>query len=311
MTTSAAEPAEPAEPAMLARARAAVAPDRSPMPRGSGHADGSLARLLQLASPTLPVGGFSYSQGLEAAIESGQVHDAVSAGRWIGDVLAGPVGVCEAGFLARFYAAWQGSEAAALVRLDRCFQASRDGAELLAETRQMGWSMWRLAQGLPPGAAGPDWPAIAPMLEQVCVDHAPSYPLVWSAFAVGARVPLSDALMAWLWTWLENQVMVALKAVPLGQSAGQALLFALGARLEPLAEAASASAALAMPDPAAQAIQDLSDPLPASGRQSGRALTAGWADPADADDDGPGNYAPGFALASAQHETQYSRLFRS
>ena len=202
------------------------------------------------------------------------------------------MGVCEAGFLARFLDAWPRAAGAggvdALLHLDRLFQASREGAELLAETRQMGWSMLSLARGLPIGAAGPDWVVVRPMLDCIAKQHTPSYLLVWSAFAVAGRLPALAAVTTWLWSWLENQVLVALKTVPLGQSAGQAMLFSLGARLAPLACAA----------------------VEAAGR-AGAADPCCSQDPADVDDDGPGNFAPGFALACTQHESQYSRLFRS
>ena len=83
-------------------------------------------------------------------------------------------------------------------------------------------------------------------------------------------VAAAQALAAFLWSWAENQVMAAVKAVPLGQSAGQRILFAVGPRL-----AAAAERAAHLPD------------------------------------DDIGNMAPGLALLSARHETQYSRLFRS
>src|SRR6185503_1705547 len=91
----------------------------------------SLARLLQLASPTLPVGAYSYSGGLEAAVEAGIVKDAGSAERWIGDVLEFSIARMEAPLLPRM-----------MQDLDRWndrFLASRESAELRAETVQMGY----------------------------------------------------------------------------------------------------------------------------------------------------------------------------
>ena len=166
-----------------------------------------ITKLLQLASPTLPVGAYSYSQGLEAAVEAGIVHDAASAERWIGDVLEFSIARCDAPLLRRML---DGEDCNAL------YLASRETAELRAETLQMGHSLCRLLAEL--GIAVPEGEL--------------AYP---SAYALAARhwnIEPAAALTAYLWSWLENQVMAALKAVPLGQTAGQKMLLALGARVE-------------------------------------------------------------------------------
>jgi urease accessory protein len=214
-----------------------------------------LARLLQLASPALPVGAYSYSQGLEAAIEAGIVRDAASAERWIADVLAYSLARMEAPVLLRLCAAWRAGDDDAAARWNALFLAARETAELRAETAQMGYSLARLLPELGVGEV--------PLEE-------PSFPAAF-AFAVAAwQINPHEALVAYLWSWIENQVLAALKAVPLGQTDGQRLLLSLGGRLEEIARGA-----------------------------------------AQLDDDSLGNFAPGLALLSARHETQYSRLFRS
>ena len=244
----------------------------------------ALARLLQLASPTLPVGGFSYSQGLESAVESGWLRTPADVGTWLQDLLEGPVGGAEAELVARMLRAWRdGAEAEVLLRLDQLFLASREARQLLAETRQMGWSLLSLLSTVQAALPPPMRERIAPVLERLTAGREASYPLVWSALAVAGGIDDHAALVAWLWSWLENQVMAALKTVPLGQNAGQTLLFELGGVVDACASRACAAAA------------------------AGRADH----DPARTDDDGPGTFAPGFALACARHETQYSRLFRS
>ncbi len=95
-------------------------------------------RLLQLASPSLPVGAYSYSQGLEAAVEARIVHDAASASAWIGDVLAISLQDLEAPILLRLAAAWRAGDLASVRRWNEEFVASRETAELRAETLQMG-----------------------------------------------------------------------------------------------------------------------------------------------------------------------------
>lgn len=209
-----------------------------------------LARLLQLASPTLPVGAYSYSGGLEAAVEAGIVHDAASAERWIGDVLEHSVARMEAPVLWRMM-----NDPDALRHWNELFLASRETAELRAETAQMGFSLARLLEDLGAGTVGLD---------------EPSFPASF-AFAVSAwRINPHDALQAYLWAWLENQAMAAVKSVPLGQTEAQRMLLSLGARIEEIAARASSL-----------------------------------------EDDELSNFAPGLALLSARHETQYSRLFRS
>lgn len=173
----------------------------------------SLAHLLQLASPTLPVGAYSYSGGLEAAIDAGVVADADSAARWIGDVLEFSVACMEAQVL-------RGMIASPSQELNDFFLATRETAELRAETLQMGQSLSRLLGEL----------GIAVPIEE------PAYP---TAYAVAVRhwaIDVNDAVVAYLWSWLENQVIAAVKAVPLGQTAGQKILLELGARLEALAD---------------------------------------------------------------------------
>src|SRR6266849_4721602 len=103
-----------------------------------------LARLLQLASPALPVGAYSYSQGLEAAVEAGDVRDAASAQRWIADALALSIAGMEAPILVRLMDAWRKEDFAAAERWNEEFVASRETAELRAETLQMGYSLRRL-----------------------------------------------------------------------------------------------------------------------------------------------------------------------
>jgi len=188
----------------------------------------ALIRLLHLASPTLPVGAYTYSQGLEWAVESGAIHNEASAGQWIGDCLTHSQASFEAVYLAHMLAAWQDSDRSQLEELNSEFVASRETAELRAETLQMGHSLARLLRDLPdiPDSALREFPQ-------------PSFPLAWSCIAANWNIETEDAIAGYLWSWLENQVMAALKAVPLGQTAGQRLLLTLGERLPELARQAA------------------------------------------------------------------------
>lgn len=193
-------------------------------------ADLRLARLLQLASPALPVGAYSYSQGLEAAVESSIVRDAGGAQRWIADVLEFSIACMEAPAFFRLARAWADAGDAAVAHWNARFLASREAAELRAETVQMGYSLRRLLIDI--GVID------AAALSRLEALSEPAFPTVF-AFAVAQwQIAPREALVAYLWSWLENQVMAALKAVPLGQTDGQRMLFALGATLPAIAEAA-------------------------------------------------------------------------
>lgn len=242
--------------------------------------DLALVRLLQLASPTLPVGAYSYSQGLEAAIEAGSVTDAASAALWIGDVLRHSIAAVEGPIVLALHRAWRrdaaepdaaepdsAAVADEVAALNALFLATRETSELHAETAQMGYSLVRLLGELegPEAAAALSRPARPPA--------APlSFPAAFTFAAARWQIDEEPALLAYLWAALENQVMAAVKAIPLGQTDGQRVLRSLGAQLPALARIA----ATARP------------PL-----------------------DALYNFTPGLAIASSRHEAQYSRLFRS
>ena len=222
----------------------------------------NLSRLLQLTSPALPVGAYTYSQGLEWAVEDGTVCDEQSALSWIWDQLELNLACYEAPILIKFMAGWSANGELAAEELDARFLASRESAELRAETTQMGYSLIRLINELG------GFPAAK--LDRLAAREAPSFLYVWTCLADHWGISASEALTAWLWSWTENQVMAAIKAVPLGQAAGQRILFSIGTIIPSLVDAAAAF-----------------------------------------DESNWSNFAPGFAIASACHETQYSRLFRS
>lgn len=187
-----------------------------------------LARLLQLASPALPVGAYTYSQGLEWAVESGMIRDEASAGRWIADLMQHGIGSYEAPLVAALMAAWTVGDLGEIDCLNAAFLASRESAELRAETVQMGFSMRRLLRDLRDESLAP----VATLVEAL---PAVAFPTVWAGIAACWRIEPQAALTAYLWSWAENQVMAALKAVPLGQAAGQRLLAELGRQMPDVA----------------------------------------------------------------------------
>ena len=222
----------------------------------------SLLQLLWLASPALPVGGFSYSEGLEAAIESGSVQDEASARAWLLDQLHLTLGRSELPLLAQALAAWSAHDAARIVALNAWALNTRESRELRRQTEQMGRSMhdW-LRQRAPDDARLATLAQLSP---------APAWPIAFALAAAQSGADARDGLLAFGFGWAENMVQAALKAMSLGQSGGQRILAALVAALPAVVEAA-----LTLPDGERQA------------------------------------FTPMLAILSSQHETQYSRLFRS
>lgn len=183
----------------------------------------ALSRLLQLASPLLPVGAYCYSQGLEWAIESGQVKDVPTAQAWIGDSLQAYQARFELPVLYRLYQAWQADDLAQVQSWDDFYQAGRDTAEGYAETRQMGYSLRRLLTELKDIS-----PALVTKLNTL---QSPAFPTMYAAIAQHWQIAPEHMLHGYAWGWLENQASAAMKTVPLGQVAGQTILMALGEQL--------------------------------------------------------------------------------
>lgn len=194
-------------------------------------AGSELARLLQLASPALPVGAYSYSQGLEAAVEAGIVRDRQTAELWIVDVLNYSVARLEAPILWRLIASWSDKDCTAAQRWNALFLAGRESAELRAETIQMGYSLYKLLTELNC--------EIDRRLESLALFKEVSFPAAFALAVVHWQIAAPSAVIAYLWAWLENQVVAAVKLVPLGQTDGQRVLFKLGDRLADVANSAA------------------------------------------------------------------------
>ena len=197
-----------------------------------------------IASPALPVGGFSYSEGLEGAIDSGLAHDAESVSHWLLDQQALALGRAELPLLAQAMAAWRVGDATRMAALNAWHLNTRETHELRRQSEQMGRSMleW-LRQRAPDDTRVALLAALLP---------APAWPLAFALAAEQAQASPGDALLAFGFGWAENMVQAALKAVPLGQSAGQRVLAALAQALPPLVEAA-----LTMPDEERQSFTPL------------------------------------------------------
>lgn len=220
-------------------------------------------QLMWLASPALPVGGFSYSEGLEAAVEAGLVTNETSASTWLRDQMHLALARADAPVMAAACAAWAEHDKPRVRALNDWLHQTRETAELRAQAEQMGRS---LLDWLKNGAHASD----SRLATLAALPPAPLWPTAFALATTLAGARAEDALLAFAWGWAENMAQAAMKAVPLGQGAAQRMLGTLAQDLP-----AWVQTALTRPEADWQAA------------------------------------TPMLAILSAQHETQYSRLFRS
>jgi urease accessory protein len=226
------------------------------MPTATMSTDAALLQLIWLASPALPVGGFAYSEGLEAAVEAALVRDGDTAADWLSDQLHLCLARADLPVMAASIAAWRTGDHEGIARLHAWVLATRETAELRQQTQQMGRSLVEWLRAVRP--------------ESVRDPTDLSYPVAFALAASAGDAPVRDCLLSFAFGWAENMVQAAIKSVPLGQAAGQRILLRLAAEIP-----AAVDHALSLPEDDRQA------------------------------------FAPMLAILSAQHETQYSRLFRS
>lgn len=187
--------------------------------------------LLRLASPQLPIGGYSYSQGLELAIDSGLIRSAVEAETWLRDNLELNLARFEAPLLLAHCEAAAAGDWTRLGALAERHRASRETAESQLESRQTGYSLAQLLLGLP---------ELDDASRRLLGELAPTFSLGWALAARTWAIAPRAALDAWLWAWLENQLAVLMKTLPLGQQAAQRLTSLLLPTLTAVAEQAAA-----------------------------------------------------------------------
>ncbi len=185
--------------------------------------DGALMQLMQLASPALPVGGFSYSEGLEAAVEGSLVRDEAQTGDWLLEQLHLGLERADLPVLAQALQAWRSADADRLRQLNEWVCLTRESAELRLQTQQMGRSLaeWLKNRDTPDERVA----------QLAALRPAPTWPVAFALAATLAGAPAHPALLAFGFGWAENMVQAAIRCVPLGQSAGQRILARLMAAL--------------------------------------------------------------------------------
>lgn len=222
------------------------------------HGDLALPRLLQLVSPSLPVGAYSYSQGIEWAVDSGWISDAAELQQWLSGLMQKNLCFLELPLLKRMLEAWPVNGTVSVHRWNDYLLASRESHELRQEEVNRARAFYRLLESLEPGARTHQ--------ELLSETQLAGYSYACWRW----QIEYHQAAQGLLWSWLENMVLSAVKIIPLGQTDGQKVIFSLAATIPQIVS---------------------------------RAATI--------DDTDIGASSMALAIASAQHESQYSRLFRS
>ena len=221
-------------------------------------------QLMWLASPALPIGGFSYSEGLEAFVNNTESATEIVVSEWLIDQLHLSLARGDLTVVAKAIEAWRKNgmdDHDQLSKLNAWVLQTRESSEFKAQTEQMGRSLLEWLR---------NHNTATPTQIEACAQMQPTYPVAFSLAASSTQASVRDCLLAFAFGWTENMVQAAIKSVPLGQSAGQRILSALAAEIP-----AAIDYAVSLNDDQRQA------------------------------------FSPMLAIRSAQHETQYSRLFRS
>lgn len=223
-----------------------------------GLGDLALVGLLRLVSPALPIGAFAWSQGLEFAIDSGRLREGVDIEAWIAGIMRHNLTALDLPLLLRLHDAARQQRLRELLTWNDTALASRETRELHEEDSYLGQALYRLLDKL-------DLPRL--WRER---DRPVSLLTAFAEAAIASRLPARQCALGWLWSWLENQIAVACKTLPLGQTEAQGII--------------------------QRRLPDLPGCIDRAERVADEDLGCSF---------------PGFAITSARHEGQYSRLFRS
>ena len=191
-----------------------------------------LLRLLQLVSPSLPVGAYSYSEGLETLTQAGTIDDRETLQHWLNQELRVGTAQIEGAIMVRAYRALQGEESIGGLRYwNQWYGAARETEELRNQSLQMGRSMMKVLQGLESSLD----------FDPVLLEQRWHFPIAFAIVAVAWEIPLPEALLGYFQSWSSNLIAAGIKLIPLGQTDGQRIGWAMQ---EPIAAAIGADLAL-------------------------------------------------------------------
>lgn len=231
----------------------------------------TLLKILQLSSPALPLGAFSYSEGLEALVEQQIIKDVRDLEQWLNQELKYGSIRLDAALILRAYRCSLIADLKRLSDWNSWASAIRETSELRQQSWQMGNTLIRLLLELDGNSTSGNeriFPGIKSCADEV--GKPCNYAIAYSIGAAAWEIDEKSAVLSYLWSWATNLVNAGVKLIPLGQTVGQKLLFNAQNRI----------------DEATQVILHL-------------------------EDDDLLNFSWGLGLASMFHETQYTRLFRS
>ena len=232
---------------------------------------GEIMVALQLASAASPVGSYAYSDALEQAVADRLISDEPSARSWIQGVLRNGLCGLDLPLLARMHHALSNDEFTTAVQLSEFLLACRETAELRASDRDQGRALLRVVDALAPERS-------KALRARLADSGSISYALGYAHYATCHGICVDLTATAYAYAWVENQVQCAMKLVPFGQTQAQLMI----------RELVSDHALNASIEASSDSIIDVLDGL-----------------------DGIASGMPGHAIASARHETLYSRLYRS
>ncbi len=193
----------------------------------------ALLTLLQLTSPALPVGAYSYSEGLETLVDQGLIKSAADLQTWLIESLATGSIRIEAATLIRAHRAWTQGDQQNLIYWNHWLSATRETAELQQQNWQMGRSLLKLLQDLYPQSDWSGW----------SMKENWNMVIVFALAAGLADIDEYTAVLGYLHSWASNLVSAGVKLIPLGQTAGQKLVLQLA---EPIK--INADRSLTLPD---------------------------------------------------------------
>jgi urease accessory protein len=195
--------------------------------------DPALYRLMTWLSPGFPVGGYTYSHGIEYAVEAGLVGDRESLGRWIADILLHGSGWTDGAFVAAAWSAVDADDADALARVSEIAEVFRGSAETAVESLAQGKAFLDAVRGAWPHPCLDGWVRTLGVAKR-----SPTYPVAVGFATALAGVPRRAAVTGYLHAFAANLVSAGVRLVPLGQSDGLRAMAALEQAVRAAAESA-------------------------------------------------------------------------
>ena len=213
---------------------------KSPVQESTGINAASILSLLHISSPALPVGAFAYSQGLEYALDAGWCKNREDVQAWIEENLKYGLGQLDLPVFLRMYNAWKDKDETAIQYWNETLLAFRESKELYLEDIQVGsaYAQWHLGQEKGQGQ-GEEHNKTIGRSSYIEMLEKPTVVAMSSLASVLSDIDAQTALLGFIWSWCENQIASASKAMPMGQTDGQRILQSLIPKIVEICEQAN------------------------------------------------------------------------